>query len=435
MSKSKATRKVLFCSVVSLILCISMLVGTTFAWFTDTATSGTNQIVTGKLDIELYHNPKGAAAEDPAQLVKEDTELFKIARWEPGAVVYENFKIVNAGTLSLKYAFCFNPGQVVKNYVVEKAGETTTTTSRSLADVLYIKIVVGSVTAPRPAYTDGVKLSDFLSNSTQYIDEGSLDVDAEKDIAVVLYWPQSGDDNLYNLQNGWYASATENGTDPDNENPALYIKLPISLNATQGQMEVDSFGNDYDSSAEISYLGVIDRDTNVARDADNVIASGSVDEEREHAGLMFDGNTSTKWCDEKTVPGGMQVTFTLAKPMVIGEWRSYHAMVEDRDYFVTRDFRLQVLNTEKISEKDYLAMSDDQKKAVQNDPDNWKDLDVVTNNTANIVTREIDPNKLVKAQVYRLYVDKSQQEKSPWGGGWAARINELELYAYTGSLG
>lgn len=39
-----STKKALIASVLSLVLCVSMLVGSTFAWFTDTATTSVNTI-------------------------------------------------------------------------------------------------------------------------------------------------------------------------------------------------------------------------------------------------------------------------------------------------------------------------------------------------------------------------------------------------------
>ena len=51
----KTTKRALFSSVMALILCFSMLVGTTFAWFTDEVKSGVNQIVAGNLDVELEY--------------------------------------------------------------------------------------------------------------------------------------------------------------------------------------------------------------------------------------------------------------------------------------------------------------------------------------------------------------------------------------------
>ena len=53
MSQSKHIRKALLASVLSVLLCAAVLVGSTFAWFTDSATSGNNKIVAGNLDVEL----------------------------------------------------------------------------------------------------------------------------------------------------------------------------------------------------------------------------------------------------------------------------------------------------------------------------------------------------------------------------------------------
>ena len=50
----KKTLKSLVISVTSLLLCFVMLLGTTFAWFTDEVKSGNNVIQTGNLDIEMY---------------------------------------------------------------------------------------------------------------------------------------------------------------------------------------------------------------------------------------------------------------------------------------------------------------------------------------------------------------------------------------------
>ena len=54
MTKKYSTKKALVASVLSLVLCFSMLIGTTFAWFTDSVTSAGNIIKTGNLDVEMY---------------------------------------------------------------------------------------------------------------------------------------------------------------------------------------------------------------------------------------------------------------------------------------------------------------------------------------------------------------------------------------------
>ena len=56
MTKRRSTKNALISSVLALVLCFTMLLGTTYAWFTDSVTSATNIIAAGNLDIELYQH-------------------------------------------------------------------------------------------------------------------------------------------------------------------------------------------------------------------------------------------------------------------------------------------------------------------------------------------------------------------------------------------
>ena len=99
MKRKNTTRSALFTSIISLLLCVSMLVGTTFAWFTDEVVTGMNTIAAGNLDVELYHSDKNDSG-----YVETDTVLFNdVTMWEPGVVVYENFEVENVSNLALKY--------------------------------------------------------------------------------------------------------------------------------------------------------------------------------------------------------------------------------------------------------------------------------------------------------------------------------------------
>lgn len=86
MKNYSATKKSLLLSAVSLIICIVMLIGNTFAWFTDSVESNGNVIMSGDLDVELDYYSNGGW-----HSVDESTKLFdENARWEPGhtEVVY-----------------------------------------------------------------------------------------------------------------------------------------------------------------------------------------------------------------------------------------------------------------------------------------------------------------------------------------------------------
>ena len=129
MKRKNLARNALFTSIISLLLCVSMLVGTTFAWFTDSVVSGTNVIASGNLDVALYHSNKA----DKGEAVTSETILFDdVKLWEPGAVAYENFVIANEGTLALKYQMTLNA-----------LNATETSEGKTLSDVLQVAVVKG----------------------------------------------------------------------------------------------------------------------------------------------------------------------------------------------------------------------------------------------------------------------------------------------------
>ncbi len=107
MANSKNTKRALLTSALAILACVAMLIGTTFAWFTDTASTAVNKIVSGKLDValEMWNGEKWVSAEGITLnfLKAKEAEGEKIL-WEPGCT-YElpQLRIVNNGTLALKY--------------------------------------------------------------------------------------------------------------------------------------------------------------------------------------------------------------------------------------------------------------------------------------------------------------------------------------------
>ena len=86
-------------------MCVVMLLGTTFAWFTDTATANVNTIKSGNLHVEIQN--KAGTAIDKLEWVKENGDVIANQDdilWEPGCTyLLTPFKIVNTGNLALKY--------------------------------------------------------------------------------------------------------------------------------------------------------------------------------------------------------------------------------------------------------------------------------------------------------------------------------------------
>lgn len=141
MKKSQSTKKSLTASIISLVTCIAMLIGTTFAWFTDTASTAVNKIQSGNLDVALMM--KGAdenwiTAEGQTLTFKTvDNRTADKILWEPGCT-YElpELKVVNNGNLALKYKIEITgiKGDAELNDVIEwTISDTALDTDHSLA--------------------------------------------------------------------------------------------------------------------------------------------------------------------------------------------------------------------------------------------------------------------------------------------------------------
>lgn len=213
---TKTTKRALLMSALALFLCFSMLIGTTFAWFTDEVKSATNIIAAGNLDVELYNG-----LDTNAPKVGPTTSLFdEVTLWEPGVVAYENLTVENKGNLALKYQLAVN--------IVDLDG------LKSLADVLKVAVVENGVQTD-----DRKELIASINNwmdFTSFVEAGELDEDETKTYGLVIWWEPSDKDNDYNMNN-------------ENQGQVLSAEIGIVLEATQLVAEEDSFGPEYDEDA------------------------------------------------------------------------------------------------------------------------------------------------------------------------------------------
>ena len=107
MKSNKTVRKALWMSVLSIALCLTMLIGTTFAWFTDTASTAVNKIQSGTLKVDIQ-DANGNSLKGKTMSFKNFKGETNIL-WEPGATFkLDAFKIVNEGNLALKYKVVIN---------------------------------------------------------------------------------------------------------------------------------------------------------------------------------------------------------------------------------------------------------------------------------------------------------------------------------------
>ena len=107
MTNRKSTKRALLGSIMAVVLCLAMLVGATFAWFTDTASTGVNKIQAGNLDValEMKDGDNWVSAEGKTLTFKtKDNRAADQILWEPGCT-YElpQLRVVNKGNLALKY--------------------------------------------------------------------------------------------------------------------------------------------------------------------------------------------------------------------------------------------------------------------------------------------------------------------------------------------
>ena len=225
MTSNKSTRRALLTSALAILMCVTMLIGTTFAWFTDTASTGVNKIQAGNLKMEVSYKNTSAGE---FTVLNESTNVFKQdTLWEPGHVEYAALNVKNIGTLALKYKLGINI-----------AGETGSTNvlgnEFKLSDYIKFGVVGGDLSGKTrdemvAAVTDGKLIKEGYSK------ESHLDTTNANETVTLVVWMPTDVGNEANHKTGAAAPT---------------IDLGIKVDATQYTHENDSFGNDYDKFAE-----------------------------------------------------------------------------------------------------------------------------------------------------------------------------------------
>ncbi len=288
MTNSKTTKRALLSSGISLLLCFAMLIGTTFAWFTDSVTSMNNVIKSGNLDVNLYYwdnsmwnNEKNVKLPDVSLATDEgkNLKLFRNADgeeilWEPGATGFGQFEVANEGTLALKY-------ELMLNFDDEGSDDKT------LADVLsvYARAIIKGNTPMADPYLEDLRVN--YGDSTipgceaqplkNFELKGYLLPGESFRYELGAFWEPSDKDNEYNVKGG------------------LSIDFGVTLVATQMTYEKDSYGDDYDENAEYPEIeadvwdGTVD--TSWYNDTDTEFKLNSAEQLAGLAKLVDGGNT------------------------------------------------------------------------------------------------------------------------------------------------
>ena len=216
MSKKNQMRKALITSAVAFTLSVSSFVGTTFAWFTDSVTSGNNRIVAGSLqvDLELLDAKTGSWS----SLKANRNPIYTYTNWEPGHTDVKILRVENEGTLALKWKAKFvseaeltKLANVIDVYVNPSVTELSYPVDRSLV-----------------GYTKVGTLAEFINtlSTTTY---GTLAAGEKAYLGLALQMQTSAGNEYQGLDLGGF--------------------FDIQIVAAQLMAEDDSFGNDFDADA------------------------------------------------------------------------------------------------------------------------------------------------------------------------------------------
>ena len=208
MKTNKTSKRALLTSVLSIALCLSMLIGTTFAWFTDTASTAVNKIQAGTLDVDIV-DAAGNTLNGKTLYFRDKGQNTNIL-WEPGATFnLDTFRIVKKGNLALKY-------KVVISGIDGSA---------ELLNVINFTVKKGDAAPVELAGWEGVLLPEGATPA------GGADVEKTGLIAI------SG--KMDEQAGNQYQGLSIDG-------------LGITVYATQAKYESDSNGNTYDEGADMT---------------------------------------------------------------------------------------------------------------------------------------------------------------------------------------
>lgn len=226
--KVGGTKRALLTSVLALVLSLAMLVGSTFAWFTDTASTGVNRIVSGNLDVGLEYWDKESGWLD----AEDSKDLFdKNALWEPGYTQIVYLKVENNGNLALTYAMQITP-------VHETVGVNVDGEEFKLSDYIkfgWMKFTVDGDGTPvaldREAAQTGVGDGAQLGKTLHRQAAEPMEAGAEELVALVAWMPE------------------DVGNEANYSTVQPTIELSLKVLATQAAVESDSFDETYDAAA------------------------------------------------------------------------------------------------------------------------------------------------------------------------------------------
>ena len=274
----KTTKTKFLHSVVALLACFALFVGSTFAWFTDSVSSMNNIITSGNLDLEMYWTDD---LNGTWHNVEEDAynTIFSYDNWEPGYTEVKYIKLVNAGSLALNYELAITPQGAVGK----------------LAEVINVYFASEAVVLDDRDDLSQLGAVGLLS----YIMDGNVTAGGTL-LAADQYSPlghPSGEVILTVAMN----MLTTAGNEYQDETAGNFS---ITALATQAPYEEDGFGSDYDVDAELPELILPTKLTAAVTPVDGKVPAGGVT-------MAGSGVSATLPEGTKLVDGTDKVTLTI----------------------------------------------------------------------------------------------------------------------------
>ncbi len=231
MTNTKTTKRALFTSTMSLLLCVAMLIGSTFAWFTDSATTGVNSIVAGNLDLVLEYTPEIGGTNwtevDANTPVFEETTL-----WEPGYTQVAYFKLTNNGNLAFDAEISTNGTKIIEGK--NKDGDVIDLSK-------YLQFGIVNLGANADAFADRKAARAAIEEPINFGDNAqyaSLAPGETTVFAMVVWMPEETGNE-----------ANHNGTNV----PSIKFGITVVAKQSDVEAESDSYGSNYDEDAEYKY--------------------------------------------------------------------------------------------------------------------------------------------------------------------------------------
>ena len=231
MKQNKTSKRAVLTSALSLLLCCTMLIGTTWAWFTDSVTSAGNIIKSGTLDVEMTwaDGTKDPTDDNTAWTDASTGAIFNYDLWEPGYVEVKHVKIANVGTLAFKYQI-----------VIKANGELTKTADgKTLADAIDVYYLENAAQvadrADLAAYNPECTLAQFLENNA-----------TANNTATGKLYPKDNTDSLPDNHTVTIALKMRESAGNEYQDMAIGTDFSVQLLATQWTYEEDTFDNKYD---------------------------------------------------------------------------------------------------------------------------------------------------------------------------------------------